>query len=64
MMFDTPESMVEKVMSIIVSATTSTGSQKGDSSIRGSAPIVVADWRIKGMASVGFQIPCCVSPIT
>ena len=54
----------DNAMSMTVSATVSTGSQRGDSSSLGRTPIVVADWSIRGMASVAFQMPCCVSPIT
>ena len=48
-------------MDMHVEATESTGSQRGDSSREGRAPIVVADWSMSGMASVSFQMPCVVS---
>lgn len=54
----------EREISITVSATVSTGSQRGDSLSLGSAPMVVADCSMRGIASVAFQIPCWRSPMT
>ena len=56
--------VLEREMSMTVSATVSTGSHRGDSLSFGSAPIVVAACSMRGMASVAFQTPWSWSPIT
>lgn len=61
--FMTPLSAAEHAISVHALATTSTGSQYGFSSSAGKAPIVCAVWKMRGIASVSFHTPCCVSPM-
>lgn len=54
----------ERATSTIALATTSTGSHVGLSSSLGMAPMVIAACNMIGMASVSFQMPWRVSPMT